>query len=134
MLITKGNTLPSTDNALYLRPAWENGYVGKFDDDCLNCFCKGCNYTTLISSVEAGYITVRSKVSGSLIDLSSSNGEIYDSVVYKHKQCYSYLVTNEDKDLRVKLESYSGDPDIYVNPLSLPNLIEQCAFNSRDHF
>jgi hypothetical protein len=38
MLITKGNELPSSDNALYLRAAWENGYVGKFSDDCF-CFC-----------------------------------------------------------------------------------------------
>jgi len=30
MIMTKGNQLPNSENALYLRPAWENGYVGKF--------------------------------------------------------------------------------------------------------
>ncbi len=30
MIMTKGNNLPTSDNALYLRPAWDNGYVGKF--------------------------------------------------------------------------------------------------------
>ena len=30
MIMGKGNTLPTSENALYLRPAWENGYVGKF--------------------------------------------------------------------------------------------------------
>lgn len=49
MLMTKGNELPTSENSLYLRPAWENGYVGKFTPDCY-CFCRGCNYTVLISS------------------------------------------------------------------------------------
>ena len=63
MLMARGNFLPDTDNALFLRPAWENGYVGKFNDDC-QCFCKGCNYTVLVSSENHGYITVGAKVSG----------------------------------------------------------------------
>jgi hypothetical protein len=52
MLMTKGNDLPNSENSLYLRPAWENGYVGKFTEDC-SCFCRGCNYTILISAESA---------------------------------------------------------------------------------
>lgn len=55
MIMTKGNVLPTSENALYLMPAWENGYVGKFTEDCF-CFCRGCNYTMLISTEKEGYI------------------------------------------------------------------------------
>ena len=78
-----GNNLPRSDSALYLRPAWENGYVGKFTEDCF-CFCRGCNYTILISSEKAGYITVGAKVTGQVVDITSSDGVIYDSVINWH--------------------------------------------------
>ena len=68
MIMSKGNTLPNSENALYLRPAWENGYVGKFTVDC-QCFCRGCNYTVLITAEQDGFITVGAKVSGQVIDL-----------------------------------------------------------------
>jgi hypothetical protein len=93
MIMAKGNALPSSENALYLRPAWENGYVGKFTQDC-SCFCRGCNYTVLVSAEEAGFITLGAKTSGQTIDLrssqSSSTGvtEVYDSVLFYHAQCY----------------------------------------------
>jgi hypothetical protein len=63
IIMTKGNNLPTSENALYLRPAWDNGYVGKFTNDC-GCFCKGCNYTLLVSSEKDGYITLSAKTSG----------------------------------------------------------------------
>lgn len=65
---------------------------------------------------------------------SNSEGVVYDSVMLMHMQCYSYQVTNEKKDLRIRLESYAGDPDVYVNPKVLPDLLIQSAFNSKDHF
>ena len=46
--------------------------------------------------------------------------ETYDSVLYYHSQCYKYLVTKKDKDLRIKLESFAGDPNIFVNPVEVP--------------
>eukprot|EP00347_Sterkiella_histriomuscorum_P004193 403361391 len=133
MILTQGNNLPSSENALYLRPAWENGYVGKFTEDCF-CFCRGCNYTVLVSSQSEGYITLGAKVSGQVVDISSADGVVYDSVLNFHTQCYSFLVTNESQDLKIKLESYAGDPDVYVHPLILPPLLGFAAFNSRDHF
>lgn len=71
IIMTKGNQLPNSDNSLYLRPAWENGYVGKFTEDCY-CFCRGCNYTVLVTAENDGYITVGAKVSGQIVDLMSN--------------------------------------------------------------
>jgi hypothetical protein len=90
MIMAKGNNLPTSENALYLSPAWENGYVGKFTEDC-TCFCRGCNYTVLISAEKEGYIQVEAKVSGQIIDLKSQTSikggpaEVYDSVMFYHQ-------------------------------------------------
>lgn len=43
-------------------------------------------------------------------------------------------MTHEDKQLTVKLEVYSGDPDLYVNPNKVPSNIYDALFNSKDHF
>jgi hypothetical protein len=37
-------------------------------------------------------------------------------------------------DLRIRLEAYAGDPNLYVNPLVLPENLALTPFNSRDHF
>lgn len=133
IIMALGNNIPSSENALYLRPAWENGYVGKFTEDCF-CFCRGCNYTVLVSADKAGFITLAAKVSGQVLDITSSDGIVYDSIINFHSQCYSYQVTNPEKDLKIKLESYAGDPDVYVNPTTLLQNLGTFAFNSRDHF
>jgi len=136
MLILQGNEVPDTADALILWPAWENGYIGKFYRDCW-CFCTGCNYTVLVSSKSEGYISVGATVSGETVDLKSfPDGERYDTVPYWGITCYTYLVTDPDKDFRVKLQSFGGDPDVYVNPdtpIDYTNFT-LAAYNSRDHF
>ena len=91
MMMTKGNEMPSTGNSLFLMPAWDNGYIGKFDADC-SCFCRGCNYTITVSSEHEGTIVLLAKTSEDLEDLSQSEGEAFDSVLYRHTTCYSYKV------------------------------------------
>ncbi len=39
-----------------------------------------------------------------------------------------------DKSLLIRLDIFSGDPDIYVNPNSIPTNLYESAFNSKDHF
>lgn len=63
MLVLRGNEVPDTSKALFLGPAWENGYIGKFTKNCF-CFCTNCNYTVLVSSKSDTYIQVGAKVSG----------------------------------------------------------------------
>jgi hypothetical protein len=43
-------------------------------------------------------------------------------------------VTDADKDFRVRLEAFSGNPDAYVNPLAPINLrnYTRAQFNSKD--
>lgn len=80
MLVLEGNEVPSSSNALILTPAWENGYIGKFERNSF-AFCTGCNYTVLVSAKTAGYLTLGAKVSNATIDLNSfKDGETYDYV------------------------------------------------------
>ena len=44
------------------------------------------------------------------------------------------MVTKADKDLKIILEAFAGDPNIYVNPGKIPSNLGESLFNSRDHF
>jgi len=128
--------VPDTHRALILTPAWENGYVGKFYKNCY-CFCTGCNYTILISAKSEGYISIGGKVQGKYTDLKTyPGGEIYDAVRFWGTECYNYTVSDPEKDVLIKLQTFSGQPDIYVNP-NYPITAEnftKALYNSQDHF
>ena len=116
-MVLQGNNVPNTGDALVLEPAWENGYIGKFYKHCY-CFCTGCNYTVLVSAKSSGYITLGAKTSNNQDDLKTyPGGSTYDTVQEWGAQCYKYEVTHADRDFKVTLEAFSGNPDAYVNPL-----------------
>ena len=136
MMINQGVIVPDTSRALILAPAWENGYIGQFYRHCY-CFCTGCNYTVLVSAKSDGYITLGAKYPGEPVDLKTYPDETaYDSVRFWGVQCYNYTVTDPTKDFSVKLESYAGDPDVYINPGTLINQLNytMAKYNSRNHF
>jgi len=117
MLIVQGDRVPDTSYALIMMAAWENGYVSKFYKNCY-CYCTNCTYTVLVSSKSEGYISLGSKLQGNYVDLRSyPGGVIYDAVRFWDIQCYNYTVSNPDKDFIIKLQTFSGSPDIFVNPL-----------------
>jgi hypothetical protein len=71
-------------------------------------------------------------VSGQIVDIKEE--PVYDSVMFYHSQCYNFRVAKASQDLRVKLEAFSGDPNIFVNPGAPAATLDMSAFNSRDHF
>jgi len=74
----------------------------------------------LVSSKSEGYISIGARLIGKnqITDLKSFPGaETYDNVNFWDTQCYSYLVTDATKDFRVKIQSFAGEPNVYVNPL-----------------
>lgn len=136
MLMVKGEEVPDTAKALILAPAWENGYIGRFFKHCY-CFCTNCSYTVLVSAKSEGYISLGAKISGEIQDLKTYPGGVaYDSVRFWDLSCYNYTVTDADKDFSIKLQSFAGNPDIYVNPnipLGRWNY-SNAMYNSYDHF
>jgi hypothetical protein len=136
MLVVQGNDVPDSHRALIMAPAWENGYIGKFYKHCF-CFCTGCNYTILVSSKSEGYINIGGKTSGDYVDLKTyPGGEIYDAVPWWGVNCYNYSVSDKDKDFSVKLQAYTGNPDIYVNPLVplTSKNFSKATYNNKEHF
>jgi hypothetical protein len=80
MLVNMGDEVPSTSRALFLAPAWENGYVAKFFRNCY-CFCTNCSYTVLVSAKSEGYISIGASVQGETVDLRTyPGGVIFDAV------------------------------------------------------
>eukprot|EP00347_Sterkiella_histriomuscorum_P005695 403355617 len=61
-------------------------------------------------------------------------GESYDTIQKGQIQTYSFQVDNPETDFKVKLEVFSGNPDLYVSPLNIPERVYESAFNSKDHF
>jgi hypothetical protein len=136
MMIVQGNQVPDSHWALIMSPAWENGYIAKFYKHCY-CFCQNCNYTILVTSKHDGYITLGGKSSLSYVDLNTyPNHEIYDAAPWYGMNCYNYTVTDETKDVTFKLDVYTGNPDLYINPI-VPLVYHNATkamFNSTEHF
>ena len=60
-------------------------------------------------------------------------GESYEDFVnYNDRTCYKYVVRSTDKKLRIGAYSFSGNPDIYVNPESIPSTLEEFAFKATE--
>ena len=117
LLVGYNNTLPDSKHS-YVRPAWTNGYEARFDKTMNCCFCTGCNYTAIIKATDPGLYLITAKTS---ISVQQLRGEpVYDLVNAHGKSCYKYNVPQSKHDLRVRLTSYSGDADVYVNPYPMP--------------
>jgi hypothetical protein len=54
LLTVKGNDPPGTDRRKHSWPAWNNGYVSRFEPGC-DCFCTNCNYTATINFTTETY-------------------------------------------------------------------------------
>lgn len=104
--------MPGTDWLIHSWPAWNNGYVAKFTKGC-DCFCTDCNYTTLLSADNAGYYSIVGKTSGSIEVIGKE--EVFDTVLRFATVCYDYFVNDPEVDLRIWMQVYGGEPDLYVS-------------------
>ena len=127
LLTVKGNDPPGTDRRRHSWPAWNNGFVSRFEPGC-DCFCTNCNYTAMIQADTEGYYTITAKTSKVIETIK--NGEIYDTVFRWRNNCYDFYVSDPKMDLRIKMKVYSGDPDLYINPKELPQNLRDFKYNS----
>jgi hypothetical protein len=127
LLTVKGNDPPGTDRRKHSWPAWNNGYVSRFEPGC-DCFCTNCNYTAMVQADTPGYYTIVGKTSSTIEKISGE--ELYDNVFMHRNNCYEYYVSNPDMDMRVKMKVYSGDPDLYIHPKELPANLKDFKYNS----
>jgi len=110
---------------------WEDGIVIKLSQSTTVRVKDDEVYKILFESDDSTNVTFR-------IDLVYSEklieeGKIYDDFVnYNEKTCYKYIVKTTDKNLRIGAYSFSGNPDIYVNPGSNPAGLDSYAFKATE--
>ena len=88
--------MPGTDRLPHSFPAWDNGYIARFQKYC-DCFCSNCNYTTLLIAETPGYYSITAKSSGAIQSIDED--DVYDAVVRFGLICYEYYVSDPDVDL-----------------------------------
>ena len=114
VLVAKGDDEPSTNKGKFFRAAWQNGYVGKIERSSAT-WCLGCNMTLLVASEDVNG-KIRISASTSKIDKVLTDGvPIFDMVLSGEATCYTFDLKKKEEDLRINLQPFSGDPDIYVH-------------------
>ncbi|CDW78615.1 UNKNOWN [Stylonychia lemnae] len=117
MILTPGNKVPNSQNGIFFESGWEDKMVLK-----------------ITYSDQNSVIMFSSKLMGSVVDLNKQGGMSLDYIEQGMTQVYSYNIINNQKDLRLKLEVFSGNPNMYISPKQLPENIFQSIYNSKDHF
>lgn len=119
VLVAKGDEEPSTNTGKFFRAAWQNGYVGKIERTSAT-WCLGCNMTLLVASEDVDG-KIRISASTSKKDKRITEGvPMYDLVLSGDSTCYIFDLQKKEEDLRINLQPFSGDPDIYVHPGNKP--------------
>ena len=132
--IAKGEEIiPSSGNSLHLWPTWF-GYSAVFYKDSRREFCVNCTYTLLLETeVDTSY-TLSFSLSSTVQELTQTHNFVRDVVKYGQVNCYTYNMKSEEDDLGIYLFVYTGDPELYVNPLTKPDKLEDYKFKSEGPF
>ena len=86
----------------------------------------------MLQAKTAGYYVVEAQTSDAVMDLKSE--PTYGAILKNTKLCYRYYVKEPDNDLRVMMNQYSGETDLYINPLSIPADLSKSSFFSAETF
>lgn len=131
MYIKEGADGTPTSSDMRSDDGWEDGIVIRLSDKTLVKLKDDQTYKLLLEVDDSATITMRVDIiySEKLIEA----GEAYEDFVnYGEKTCYKYIVKSADKKLRIGAYSFSGNPDIYVNPGSNPANLEEYAFKANE--
>ena len=123
------NDQPSSQNSMTVLPSWF-GLIARVYEDNSNFFCRDCTYKVLINSNEEMQYTLHYTTSKTVTKIKEEQYQAYDVVSTGDQNCYEFNVKNPAQTMEVYLNAFSGDPDIYVNPLTLPRERTQFAFSS----
>jgi hypothetical protein len=128
MYLKAGKDAVPTSSDTASTDGWEDGIVIKLSEGQVK---EKEVYKILFESDDTTTVTIR-------VDLLYSEkvveeGEaIDDFVIHNEKTCYKYTVKTTDKNLRIGVYSFSGNPDIYVNPTTNPSGLDGYAFRATE--
>lgn len=123
------NSLPSVQNTIKVMPTFL-GLVGRvYKDESL--FCVGCSYLILVSSKIRTSYSINYLTNRMVTKIKGSRLEVYELHRPQERNCYEFNVRDPLDTLEVYLSPYSGDPNIYVNQLTLPEDINSYSIFSK---
>ena len=131
--LESSDDVPRIDNSVGVIPTFF-GQAGEIYSDS-EAFCKGCEYGALVETKREGSFKITFKTDNEVHPINEESPYVRDIVTYGEHNCYTYNVNDQLKPLNIFLYVYSGDPDIFVNPLTLPkDIITDSKFKSKGLF
>ncbi len=125
--------VPSSQTPVRSLPTWQGlaARVYKSED---RIFCKDCMYRVLVTSAVATSYGIIYHVSKQVTPIHESTVSLFESVRFDENNCYSYMIQDAESTFEAGLTVFSGNPDIFVHPHSMPAKLENFAFSSRGNF
>jgi hypothetical protein len=128
-IIKDENTRPDNMNTISVIPSWFGLSARAYQGNSYE-FCRNCWYKVMISSNKEISYTLHYHTSKAVTRIKEKFFASYELVLYGERNCYEYLVDNPEEILEVSVNTFSGDPDIYVNPGTLPTRKDEFAFRT----
>lgn len=125
-----GSLLPTSENSIPVLQTWQGLSARAYEGD-ESSFCTGCIYKVLVTTTENTSYTLSYITSKAIMNVKEKHFEIYDILRAKEKNCYKVSIKKPEERLNIYLSPYSGDPNIYANPVSIPDNIEKSAYKSK---
>ena len=126
---TNVSTHPSSDNSVAIESTFLGLSARIYNNDQL--FRLNTTYRILISTNVATSFTLFYQTNQRITKIKGSKLDTYELVQYNERNCYEYTINDPNTTLEIYLSAYSGDPNIYVNPLTLLPNVENFAFSSK---
>jgi len=115
------------------QPSWKDGLVFHLSNSSSHMIPSGKEVLLLLTTNSSISIDFTPWVSWNVVRLEPGK-DYEDYVEFWELECFSYIVWDDFTKLVVSVKSYSGNPDIYVNPKTLPATKELFVFNSVGNF
>lgn len=131
VISNEASVVPSSSNSIRVVPSWLGLSARVYDSDGANLFCIGCTFRILVTSeVNTNYI-LSSHTSKGFTIIKERSIDVYEIIKRDERNCYRYNVKSPEDSLEIYLNAYSGNPNIYANPLTLPSDMTEFKFQSK---
>lgn len=110
-------------------PSWKDAVVYHLSDGSSHMIPRGKDILILLTSNSSIEVDFNTRVSWNVFKLEPDR-EYEEYVEFRELECFSYLVWDDFTKLVISVKSYSGNPDIYVNPKTMPKSKDLFVFSS----
>eukprot|EP00826_Nyctotherus_ovalis_P006973 TRINITY_DN11705_c0_g5_i1.p1 TRINITY_DN11705_c0_g5~~TRINITY_DN11705_c0_g5_i1.p1 ORF type:complete len:244 (-),score=81.73 TRINITY_DN11705_c0_g5_i1:28-759(-) len=123
------NTVPDNLNTITVLPSWFGLSARAYEGNDRE-FCRNCEYKVMVSSNEETSFSLIYRTDKQVVKAKEKYFSTYEVVHYGERNCYQYLVEESNDILEISINTFNGDPNIYVNPTTLPQNKNDFAFKT----